>query len=58
MIHDESTSTFQTSVSLMIDINECDSNPYQYGGTCRDVIGGYECDCIAGIKGDDCEISM
>ena len=42
----------------VIDIDECESNPCQNGGTCVDAVGGYSCTCIAGFKGDDCETGM
>ena len=38
-----------------IDINECDTNPCQNGGTCLDGKASYSCECMAGYEGDDCE---
>ena len=41
---------------LFLDVNECDSvdTPCLYGGTCRNVYGGYECDCVEGYTGPRC----
>ena len=39
------------------DINECNSNPCQNGGTCTDFINNYSCQCAAGYSGVNCEIS-
>eukprot|EP00057_Strongylocentrotus_purpuratus_P017930 XP_011672404.1 PREDICTED: fibropellin-1 [Strongylocentrotus purpuratus] len=37
------------------DINECLSNPCQNGGTCSDSLGGFQCFCPEGFKGDYCQ---
>ncbi len=38
---------------------ECDSSPCQHGGTCDESPSGagYECLCVDGYIGNDCEIS-
>ena len=41
--------------SLALDINECASNPCTNGGTCHDMYGNFECTCLAGYTGVQCE---
>lgn len=50
-------SYFCTFLGLLCQtqINECLSNPCLYGGKCRDLIGGFECDCPPGTNGVRCE---
>ena len=43
---------------LNADINECLSEPCQYGGTCYDAINGYACTCMRGYEGSDCETGL
>lgn len=40
---------------LFTDINECRSSPCVNGGTCKDLINGYECACVTGYGGALCE---
>lgn len=37
-------------------INECTSGPCQNGGTCLDLINMFECQCVPGFTGNQCEI--
>ncbi|XP_078701057.1 uncharacterized protein LOC144927503 isoform X2 [Branchiostoma floridae x Branchiostoma belcheri] len=41
-----------------ITTDECASNPCQNGGTCRDGLDRYTCDCQPGWEGMDCEIKI
>ena len=45
------------SSQCFTDINECESNPCQFNGTCSDEIGDYTCDCVDGFQGKSCEES-
>ncbi|XP_019627679.1 PREDICTED: uncharacterized protein LOC109472382 isoform X5 [Branchiostoma belcheri] len=38
------------------DINECESNPCQNGGTCTDMVNGYDCRCTQEYGGPNCDI--
>ena len=40
---------------LFIEILECDSSHCANGGTCTDTENGYECECVAGFRGTNCE---
>ena len=44
-----------TNANLLVEINECESNPCENGGTCIDMEGGYECTCESGFTGPACE---
>ena len=38
------------------DIDECASNPCDNGGTCDDLLNNYQCQCVIGYTGEQCEI--
>ena len=38
-----------------VNINECDPNPCQWGGHCRDGVANHSCLCLTGYKGVNCE---
>ena len=44
-------------VLLSTDINDCIPDPCQNGATCKDLVGSYRCDCVAGYTGSNCETS-
>jgi len=37
------------------NIDDCDPNPCQNGGTCNDGVDSYTCSCLAGYTGTNCE---
>ena len=39
----------------MTDVDECASDPCDNGGSCDDMIAGYNCSCAAGFAGINCE---
>ena len=45
------------SLNLVVysDINECWPTPCENGGTCEDRINSYNCTCVPGYIGKDCE---
>ena len=47
---------FKRNIFTSIDINNCETNPCQNGGTCTDGINDYSCKCTTGWEGDNCEI--
>lgn len=50
-LHKESLSF----VHIIADINECESDPCNNGGTCNDEVNGYSCDCAPGYMDDTCQ---
>ena len=42
-------------LSIISDINECESNPCQNGGTCVDSVNDFMCFCHIGFTGLQCE---
>ena len=40
---------------LLIDIDECSSNPCMNGANCTDAVNSYTCACVAGYNGTHCE---
>ena len=44
-------------IQNFLDINECQPNPCQNSGTCIDGIASYNCTCVHGFAGLDCERS-
>ena len=40
---------------IIIDINECDSDPCQNSATCTDVVNAFSCSCENGYTGTLCE---
>ena len=40
---------------VVVDTDECESNPCQHGGTCSDRVNYYACTCSTGSEGSNCE---
>ena len=38
-----------------MEIDECQSNPCKNNGTCIDLIGSFNCTCVTGFNGTQCE---
>ena len=38
------------------DVNDCSANPCHNGGSCRDLLNGFKCDCPGGYLGTLCDI--
>ena len=37
------------------EIEECQSMPCRNGGTCKDLVGSYTCECVPGYTDQQCE---
>ena len=46
---------FQSHVS-QTDIDECEPHPCQNGGTCTDDMNDYNCACVPGYSGKNCDV--
>ena len=47
-------SGFSWVSALTADINDCSQNPCHNGGSCRDLVNDFYCDCKNGWKGKTC----
>ncbi|KAM4663381.1 protein crumbs homolog 2 [Discoglossus pictus] len=47
-----------TGENCSVNINECESEPCQNGGLCRDMNNGFLCDCALGYTGYVCAINI
>ena len=40
------------------EIDECEANPCEHGGTCTDGVNSYTCECADGYTGVNCETGI
>ena len=45
---------YQT-LSVCLDVNECETKPCKNGGTCTNTLGNYECKCKPQYTGKHCD---
>ena len=43
---------------FIADINECNSCPCENGATCNDEVNAYNCSCVDGYNGTNCETGI
>ena len=43
---------------MVPELDECESNPCENGGTCVDKFNNYTCTCAPGYTGRNCEVGM
>ena len=41
-------------MTIVLDPDECSTGPCLYGGTCTDLVNGFNCECAAGYDSHDC----
>ena len=47
--------TLTTPSPFLLDIDECDNDPCEHGGTCVDKVNSYSCNCLPGYTGAECQ---
>ena len=40
---------------LLADVDDCSPNPCEHGGSCTDGVNSYDCDCVTGYTGSNCQ---
>ena len=53
---DVTLKTLHETVTELVSTDECLSTPCQNGGSCKDDVDGYSCNCLKGFTGFECEI--
>ena len=46
------------NLSIILDIDECASNPCDSVAICEDVVNGFVCNCFPGFTGDLCQTGI
>lgn len=41
--------------NFILEINECDPNPCENGASCDDLLNDYQCSCLPGYTGTNCQ---
>lgn len=57
LMHRHGISYFQEALFLHPDTDECESDICVHARSCRNLIGGFLCDCLPGWMGQKCDIS-
>ena len=58
MLHEQYEAVYLCfNMFLFSEINECDPNPCEYGGTCEDIVNDYTCTCVTGYTDKNCQTS-
>lgn len=55
MLCDTSVIWHQSTAVILVELDECASNPCQQAAPCLDLINQYECVCPPGYTGANCE---
>ena len=47
-----------TDPNCTTNINECDPDPCENGGTCTDLVNAYSCECVSGYTETNCTTNI
>ena len=57
VIHQSTSHHVKEFKSFFTDFDDCKSQPCQNNGTCKDQVNSFNCDCVEGYTGLQCETS-